>query len=100
MYLFCTYTIKIAIMNSIQIPRLSNINHSQADIITKTNEVMWNVDTGYSKNAKSFHTPWRVIGGSFANSVKISFSLEKPRSGKHCPVSDTGMTVNFNNIKF
>lgn len=71
------------------------MNHFKSDIITKADEIMWNAETGYSKNAKRYHMPWKIVDDSYANSVKIIFSLEKTKSGKFCPTTDTGMTVKF-----
>ncbi|VVC29438.1 Epithelial sodium channel, partial [Cinara cedri] len=72
---------------------LSKLTHPKSDIITKANETMWNPEIGFSKNAKPFHIPWKVIGDTIEDSVTIKFNLKKENTGIHCPITDTGMTL-------
>lgn len=70
------------------------MNHPKSDIITKANESIWNPDFGFSKNAKPFHLPWKIIGDTVEDSVIMKFTLKKDNySRNHCPKTDTGMTV-------
>lgn len=70
------------------------MNHPKADIIVNANENVWDPDTGFSKNAKPFNLPWKVIGDTVEDSVIMTFSLKKDNySGNYCPKTYTGMTV-------
>lgn len=59
----------------------------------KPNESVWNPEFGFGKNAKRFQLPWKLIGGTVEDSIAISLNLNNTNSGKHCPKTDTGMTV-------
>lgn len=74
------------------------MNHFKADIISKANETMWHPENGFSKNAKPFHLPWKVVGDTVADAVTITLNLKKENLGNHCPKTDSGMTVQFNYI--
>jgi len=69
------------------------LNHNKADIIKKANKSIWNPENGFSKDAKPFHLPWKLIGDTIEDSVTIIFSLKKDNLGKYCPKTKTGMTV-------
>lgn len=75
--------------------RLSKLNHLKADILTKANETMWHPENGFNVNAKSHSLPWKVFGETVDDSVIMTFSLKKQNLGKHCPVTNSGMTVQF-----
>lgn len=73
--------------------RLSNLNHTKADILKNAKITAWNPEIGFNKNAKSFNLPWKVTGDTVEDSVIIRFNLKKKYTGKHCPTTDKGMTV-------
>lgn len=73
--------------------RISFLNHTQADIIAKKNETLWTPETGFSKSASPFDTPWRVTGDTIDNSVRIIFNLKSQNAVSDCPKTDSGLTV-------
>lgn len=73
--------------------RLSNLNHTKADIITKAKNTAWDPEIGFNKNAEPFNLPWKVTGDTVEDSVIIRFNLQNENTRKHCPKTDKGMTV-------
>lgn len=73
--------------------RLSNLNHTKAEIITKANKTAWDPEIGFNKNAEPFNLPWKVTGDTVEDSVIIRFNLQNENTRKHCPKTDKGMTV-------
>jgi len=69
------------------------LNHTKADILTNANATAWNPEIGFDKNAKPFNVPWKVTGDTVEDAIIIRFDLQKEKTGKHCPKTDTGMTV-------
>jgi len=69
------------------------LNHYKADIISKANKSLWNPDIGFSKDAKPFDLPWKVIGNTIEDAVTITLSLKKDNFGKYCPTTKMGITV-------
>lgn len=73
--------------------RLSNLNHSKADIITNAKTTAWDPEIGFNKNSEPFNLPWKVTGDTVDDSVIIRFNLQNDNTRKHCPKTDKGMTV-------
>lgn len=73
--------------------RLSNLNHTKADIITNSNKTAWNPEVGFNKNSEPINLPWKVTGDTVEDSVIIRFNLQNDNIRKHCPKTDKGMTV-------
>lgn len=67
-------------------------NHSRANILTK-NETFWTPETGFSRNATPFDLPWRVIGDTTDNAVRLIFNLIDTHFRGNCPNTDSGLTV-------
>lgn len=74
--------------------RLSSLNHSKADIITKPNGHVWNPEVNIGKSVpKTFQLPWKLIGDTVEDSIVITFNLKNKDLGEKCPNTDSGLTV-------
>lgn len=57
------------------------------------NESLWTPETGYRQNATPFDLPWRVMGDTTDNAVRLVFNLKSAYFGSNCPKTDSGLTV-------